>query len=110
MGPTVSNLAPMVYLIAIRTFLYSAVEEKAERFKETLRIMGVSDAAYQFSWLLYLLLKCLIVLLVVTIPTMATSSYASSNTSNSEALGINCLYVLCCIAQTFFIIPFFDKP
>jgi hypothetical protein len=88
----------MVYLIAIRTFLYSAVEEKAERYKETLRIMGVSDGAYQFSWFLYLLFKCAFVLLVVTIPTMATSSYETSGTSNGEAFGINCLYVLCCMA------------
>ena len=51
----------MVFMVALRNFLYNIVEEKAEKFKETQRIMGVKDSAYQLSWILYITLKSFIV-------------------------------------------------
>ena len=53
-----SHAAPMAFMVALRNFLFSFVEEKAEKFKETQRIMGVKDSANYLSWLLFVLLKC----------------------------------------------------
>ncbi len=65
----------MAFLIALRNFLYSFVEEKAEKFKETQRIMGVRDSAYVLSWALFLTAKCIFVLLIVIVPTAISGYY-----------------------------------
>ena len=56
-----THTASMVFMVVMRNFLYNIVEEKSEKYKETQRIMGVKDSAYQLSWISYLTLKSFIV-------------------------------------------------
>jgi ATP-binding cassette, subfamily A (ABC1), member 3 len=85
------------------------VEEKAEKFKETQRIMGVREFAYFISWLSFIMMKCFIILIVVTIPTMAFGAFDNSG-GPGMGFSLNLIYMLCSVAQVFFLMPFFNKP
>lgn len=69
MSMTFPPLVVIIYLIPFMNFFQKALEEKVNKIKEYMRMMGMKDSAYITSWIIYYTLQVLIVCFTMTIMT-----------------------------------------
>ncbi|CAI2386824.1 unnamed protein product [Moneuplotes crassus] len=77
MSQTFSPLVVVIFLAPFMNFYPKALDEKVNRMKEYMRMMGMKDSAYVLSWAIYYTLQIFIVSLEMAIVTslyLATSS------------------------------------
>lgn len=61
MAQTFPPLVVVIFLIPFMNFFQKALEEKVNKIKEYMRMMGMKDSAYNTSWVIYYTLQILIV-------------------------------------------------
>ncbi|KAL4460035.1 hypothetical protein ABPG74_003561 [Tetrahymena malaccensis] len=87
--------------------LISFVQEKHERFKETQKIMGLTQQAYITGWLITSYLK-MISIAIITIFALYISGYAGEGFG---MISLNfCIYLIASVHQTFAISTVFSSP
>ena len=91
-------LFPISLMGHVRSFMVDIVHEKSEKYREYLKINGVSSLAYIFSMLLFGYLKALI----FTIVTCSSFVFIGTKTFELEVRSVLILYFLTAIACTHF--------
>lgn len=61
MSMTFPPLVVIIFLIPFMNFFQKLLEEKVNRIKEYMRMMGMKDSAYNTSWIIYYTMQILIV-------------------------------------------------
>ena len=61
MSQTFSPLVVVIFLIPFMNFFQKALEEKVNRIREYMRMMGMKDSAYNISWAIYYTLQIILV-------------------------------------------------
>lgn len=98
----VQILFPISLLGHVRSFMVDVVNEKSEKYKEYLKINGVSSFAYLTSMLLFGYFKCVVYTLVT-----CSGFFFTSSTDTSISNGVVCLlYFMTAIASTHFALLF----
>ena len=69
MSQTFPPLVVVIYLIPFMNFFQKSLEEKVNKLKEYMKMMGMKDSAYNISWLIYYTLQILVVSIEMTLIT-----------------------------------------
>lgn len=61
MAQTFPPLVVVIFLIPFMNFFQKALEEKVNKIKEYMRMMGMKDSSYNTSWVIYYTLQIIVV-------------------------------------------------
>ncbi|XP_038064701.1 ATP-binding cassette sub-family A member 5-like [Patiria miniata] len=98
----------LMYAIFITVLMTNLVYEKEKKIKETMLMMGMSNAAFWLAWFIIYSVILLLVSLVITV----LSKYALKTTENSDFFLIFLVlffYGMSLVSMAFMLTPFFNK-
>ena len=98
---------PLTLIGLLRKMLLDVVNEKSERFKEYLKILGVSQGALTFSWMLSFYIIGIFIEVVILI-VLYYGEIIDRNLDIGKTIGVYILYLFSSVHLTFCVTSFFS--